>query len=138
MDLFLYNQDKAQAYGLNNEFFISPRIDNLECAYTSLQALINNYQNKTLSNETSCHVFAAFNHEEVGSSSNHGAASTFLIDTLTRILDNKNVHEVLASSIMLSKFSHLEAITGNPAAYASIIVPGTPSVQYRVGNSKAK
>ena len=102
MDLFLYNQDKAQAYGLNNEFFISPRIDNLECAYTSLQSLINNYQIKTLSNETSCHVFAAFNHEEVGSSSNHGAASTFLIDTLTRILDNKNVHEVLASSIMLS------------------------------------
>ena len=101
-DLFLYNMDKATTYGIDNEFFIAPRIDNLECAYTSLQALINNYQNKTLSNNNSCHVYAAFNHEEVGSSSNHGAGSTFLIDVLTRILNNKNIHQVLASSIMLS------------------------------------
>ena len=37
---------KNTPYGIDNEFFIAPRIDNLECAYTSLQALINNYQNK--------------------------------------------------------------------------------------------
>ena len=101
-DLFLYNSDKATTVGLDEEFFVAPRIDNLECAYTSLAAFIKNYNNKTLSNDTSCHVYASFNHEEVGSSSDHGAASTFLIDTLTRILNNNNVHEVLASSIMLS------------------------------------
>ena len=97
MDLFLYNQDKGQVVGIDNEFFVSPRIDNLECAYTSLEAFI---RSNTL--EDQCNVYASFNHEEVGSSSDHGANSTFLIDVLRKIVGYENIHETLARSIIVS------------------------------------
>ena len=54
------------------------------------------------SHESDCNVFASFNHEEVGSSSNHGANSTFLIDILKRIVGQENIFEALAKSIIVS------------------------------------
>ncbi len=78
-DLYLYPKEKGMMIGATNEYFISPKIDNLECAYTSLQAFLK------AENKDTVLVYAAFNHEEVGSNSNHGANSTFLEDTLKRI-----------------------------------------------------
>ena len=45
---------------------------------------------------------------------------------------------VTPSSTTSEKLFHLAEITGTPAAYESIIVPGIPSVKYCVGKSKAK
>ncbi len=39
-DLFLYNRTPASVWGAHEEFFSCPRIDDLECAYTSLAAFI--------------------------------------------------------------------------------------------------
>lgn len=83
-DLFLYPKETGKIIGANSEYFISPKIDNLECAYTSLQAFIKAENNEKVI------VYASFNHEEVGSSSNHGAGSTFLEDTLRRIANSYN------------------------------------------------
>ncbi len=79
-DLFLYNKEEARIIGYNNEFILGPRLDNLECYYTSLEALIEG------NNSENINIWAGFNNEEVGSGSNNGAFSTFLMDTINKIL----------------------------------------------------
>ncbi len=96
-DLFLYNKEKATLVGAHNEYILSSRLDDLECAYASIKSLI-------CANNKNIVVASIFNNEEVGSMSQNGADSTFLVDTLTRIaaalkLDYKML---LASSFMVS------------------------------------
>ena len=82
-DLGLYNMDEPTYVGLNKEFLVSPRIDNLECAYSTLDAFINS------ENENKINVYVAFHNEEVGSSTKQGANSTFLKDVLLKISKNE-------------------------------------------------
>lgn len=79
-DLFLYNKEEARLIGYSNEFISGPRLDNLECYYTSLEALIEG------DNSENINVWVGFNNEEVGSGSNNGAGSTFLIDVINKVL----------------------------------------------------
>ena len=69
-DLFLYNRTPASVWGANEEFFSCPRIDDLECAYTSLAAFI------AAPAAGHVNVCAVFDNEEVGSLSKQGADST--------------------------------------------------------------
>ena len=77
-DLFLYARTPGSVWGAEGEFFSCPRIDDLECAYTSLEAF--------LAADAAQHinVCAIFDNEEVGSGSKQGADSTFLTDVLAR------------------------------------------------------
>ena len=59
---------------------MAPQIDNLECAYLTHLAMLE------AQNSESINVYCAFDNEEVGSGSKQGALSTFLHDTLTRIV----------------------------------------------------
>jgi len=100
-DLFLYNRMKPTIWGSKDEFISSPKLDDLQCAFSSLRAFLNG------SNTKSINVYCCFDNEEVGSGTKQGAASTFLEDVLSRINENigKNREEylcALASSLMLS------------------------------------
>lgn len=78
-DLFLYNRVPGTIWGANKEFFSSTRLDDLQCAYTSMMGLLEGGNTDTVS------VCCVFDNEEVGSSTKQGADSTFLSDTLERI-----------------------------------------------------
>ncbi len=78
-DLYLYNREKSTSFGENGEFVLAPRLDDLGCAYTTLEGFISAVPKKTAS------VYAIFNNEEVGSSTKQGAASDFLEHVLKRI-----------------------------------------------------
>ena len=78
-DLFLYSRTPGSVWGAKNEFFSCGRIDDLECAYTSLRAFLEAAPGKHIN------LCAVFDNEEVGSCSKQGADSTFLRDTMTRI-----------------------------------------------------
>ena len=96
-DLSVYNRDQAKLVGVDKELFVSPRIDNLECAYTSLQAFLNS------NNDSKINVYASFNNEEVGSTTKQGAASTFLKEVLTRIVGNtEEYYQALSNSCLVS------------------------------------
>ena len=96
-DLSVYNRDQAKFVGVNQELLLSPRIDNLECAYTSLKAFVES------NNENKINVYAAFNNEEVGSNTKQGADSTFLSDVLRRIVkDDEELNMMLANSFLVS------------------------------------
>lgn len=98
-DLYLYNRTPASIWGNDNEFFSCPRIDNLQCAYTTLKGFLN-----AAGECKSLAVYSAFDNEETGSSTKQGANSQFLFDTLSRICESLNLdlRRVLASSFMVS------------------------------------
>lgn len=101
MDLFLYNRQKGAFWGCDNEFIASPRLDDLQCMYGTLQGFLAAEPAGNVS------VFCAFDNEETGSVSRQGAASTFLKDTLCRIslASGKTQEEhmsAIAGSFMIS------------------------------------
>ncbi len=78
-DLYLYNRDKGTFWGANNEFIASPRLDDLECVYSSMSAFIESEPKSNVS------VLSVFDNEEVGSGTRQGADSSLLEDVLRRI-----------------------------------------------------
>ena len=82
-ELFLYEYQKGIFMGQNEEFISASRIDNLCMVYAGLSALA-----ESCDGEENYKVFAAFDHEEVGSASAQGAHSGFLPYTLERISKN--------------------------------------------------
>ena len=98
MDLFVINRTRGSVFGADDAFFCAPRIDDLQCAYTTLAALLEMDQPKAIP------VYALFDNEEVGSETKQGAASTFLFDVLTRVAAHygRTLSELLPSSLMLS------------------------------------
>lgn len=77
-DLFLYSRTPGTVWGAQERFFSSPRIDDLECAFTSLMAFTQAKPAAWMN------VYALFDNEEVGSGTKQGADSTFLREVLAR------------------------------------------------------
>lgn len=75
-DAFLYVPERGQQW---NGFISAPRLDDLQCAFASLEAFLGAKSGKA------CPVYCLFDNEEVGSETKQGAASTFLHDTLSRL-----------------------------------------------------
>ena len=80
-DLMLYNRQAPTAFGADNEFIASPRLDDLQCVYGSLQGILAAKPSDYVA------IHAVFNNEEVGSETKQGAASSFLSDVLDRICE---------------------------------------------------
>lgn len=83
-ELSLVTRQKAARIGPDGEYFISPRIDDLECAATTLLGFLA----AAPETDSACApVWAMLDNEEVGSGTRQGANSTFLRDTLDRIVE---------------------------------------------------
>ena len=86
-DLVLATREKAVRMGLNGEYFMSGRIDDLECAYTTLWGFLQGRGEE----EGRGDIWVMFDNEEVGSSSRQGAQGTLMADVLTRIEESMGV-----------------------------------------------
>lgn len=97
-DLNLYNREQARIVGANDEFILAPRLDDLAGLFPAVQGFMDS------NNENSINVLCAFHNEEIGSLTEQGADSTFLIDILTRITNALNIDlfVALSNSIMVS------------------------------------
>ena len=80
-ELFLYNRMRGTIWGLEDEFFSAPKIDDLQCAYTAVKAFVNSQDSKN----SKIQMVALFDNEEVGSGTKQGADSDFLSQTIKRI-----------------------------------------------------
>lgn len=78
-DLFLYNRMPGTIWGADQEFVSSARLDDLQCAFASMEGLLRSQHQNFIA------VHCVMDNEEVGSGTKQGAASTFLKDTLLRI-----------------------------------------------------
>lgn len=100
-DLFLVNREKACFWGYKEEFVSSPKLDDLECAYTTLRGFIEaDHKHKV-------DVYCCFDNEEVGSNTKQGAMSTFMLSTLQRINEalgktQDEYYQAIAGSFMVS------------------------------------
>ena len=100
-ELFLYPRTKAVQTGLNGEFIVSPRLDDLQCVFGCLEGFLAAKAGESVP------VLTVFNNEEVGSNTRQGADSTFLTDVLERIahgcgLDSEAWKAAVANSFMVS------------------------------------
>lgn len=97
-DIFVYNPEDGREW---NGFISAPRLDDLQCAFSSLKAFIASKENGAMP------VCAVFDNEEVGSGTKQGAASTFLYDLLTRVEralggDGESYRRKVAQSFLVS------------------------------------
>ena len=93
-DLFLYDPQKGVTLG---EYISAPRLDDLQCAFSSLTAFLAAGESRSIP------VCCIFDNEEVGSETKQGAASTFLYDTLTRLCAAlSSLSAAMACSALLS------------------------------------
>ena len=137
-ELFLYPRTKAVQTGLNGEFIVSPRLDDLQCVFGCLEGFLSAKPGGSLP------VLAVFNNEEVGSNTRQGADSTFLTDVLERIahgcgLDSEGWKAAAANSFMVSADNAHAIHTAHPeyarcwaAASSSSTTPtsATPRTPY--------
>jgi aspartyl aminopeptidase len=79
-DLMTHDLTPSTLSGLDDQFVSAPRLDNQASCYAGLEALLDATAGEHLP------VLALFDHEEVGSTSDHGADSELLMTTLERIV----------------------------------------------------
>jgi aspartyl aminopeptidase len=79
-DISVADTQPPAVFGLDDAFFAGGRLDNLSSVHASLAAFL-----ALPASLSSTVVFAAFDHEEVGSDTRSGASGPLLSDILTRI-----------------------------------------------------
>ena len=115
-DLFLYPRCCGRVWGAEDEYVCSPRLDDLQCAFSCLQGLINSKGGSSAS------VLCIFDNEEVGSNTKQGADSSFLEDVLFRCcealgMSSSEYRRKLAGSFMVSA-DNAHAVHPNHPEYA--------------------
>ncbi len=97
-DAMLHDLTPSVIGGIDDEFVYAPRIDNQVSCWAGLQALID-----APADSPPSAVLCLFDHEEVGSTSAQGAASTLLPTVLERIAGSRGaLHPALARSLCVS------------------------------------
>ncbi len=97
-DLSLYDAQPGTLGGLNEEFVLSARLDNLASCHASVQALLGSG-----AAGRATRVIALYDHEEVGSQSTAGARSRFLRSLLHRLANAYPRASAQATSRALSR-----------------------------------
>lgn len=129
-ELFLYIRQKGCVLGENNQWILSPRLDDLQCVYASLEGMLGAKPKEYIA------LSAFFDNEEVGSGTKQGADSTFLEQTIERIgetlsLKQGEMDRLLSQSFLISADNahalhpnHPEKadITNRPALNGGIVV----------------
>lgn len=87
-DLFLIPTDLPAIIGKENTIISSYRIDNLSSVFASLKAF-----NQTKARNHTLQMLVFFDHEEIGSSTEEGAFSSFFEEVLRRILISQKMTE---------------------------------------------
>lgn len=100
-DLFLYVREQGKVLGANGEFVLSPRLDDLQCAYSSMRAFVDSVPKEYIN------ICAVFDNEEVGSGTKQGADSTFMEDVLLRCCEALGMspgkyRQLVAGSFLIS------------------------------------
>ena len=100
-DLFIYDTEKACVAGLNGEFVLSGRLDDLSMAHAAITAIT-----EATDTEATC-VSAIFDNEETGSGTKQGAHSPVLTNILRRVakcqgVDFEGFCQAVSKSFLIS------------------------------------
>lgn len=99
-ELSIYDSEKPEFVGLNDEFISASRLDNINSCSALVSAIIESDTNESIN------MIALFDHEEIGSRSKQGAASILLHDLVARIIKAdgrlENAEDWIYDSMILS------------------------------------
>lgn len=100
-DLMTHVLEPSRLIGADADLVSAPRLDNQGTCYAGLEALLAAEPGPTIA------TLALFDHEEVGSTSDHGAQSEFLITALERIVlaaggDREDFLRLMTASMLAS------------------------------------
>ena len=84
-ELMTHDLAPSQLIGTDRELLSAPRLDNQGTCYAGLRALLDAAPGDTVQAESTA-MLALFDHEEVGSGSERGAASDFLVTVCERLI----------------------------------------------------
>ena len=110
-DLFTFDVAAPARFGLHAEFLASGRLDNLSSTHAAITA-IEDFDGSADGHRGDIAIFAAFDHEEVGSATSSGAAGPLLEDVLYRIASTLGL-DVDGTRAMLARSSCISADTGH-------------------------
>lgn len=100
-ELTIYNTDTPCFVGLKDEFVSAPRLDNLSSTQALVEGIAESQRTRGLN------MMIVFDHEEIGSRSKQGAASTLLTTLLEKIyvslgLDAVDLTNAMEESLFMS------------------------------------
>lgn len=98
-DLFLYQGEAGHMIGANQEYILSPRLDDLQCVFASMRGMLKAQPEKY------ANVMVIFDNEEIGSRTRQGADSDFLKNVLQLIgkaYPKQEYVRILADSFCIS------------------------------------
>ncbi len=103
-DLMLYDVAPPTIGGVHGEFIFSARLDNLAMCHAAVRAIMHAASEQV---GDSVPLIALFDHEEIGSASSRGAASSLLPTVIERIVQTRCVareayHRAVANSVCIS------------------------------------
>lgn len=78
-ELHIYNKDECALVGMEEEFLLAPRLDNLTSSYALTKAIIEGRRDQGVN------MAVVFDHEEIGSRTKQGAGSTLLAAVLEKV-----------------------------------------------------
>ena len=112
-DLYLYVRQNACVWGMEEEFISAQALDDLQCAWCCTQGFLQAEDSESIG------VLCVFDSEEVGSSSQQGAASNLLEGVLSRVCAclGLEMARMLAQSFMVSA-DNAHAVHPNHPEYA--------------------
>lgn len=85
-EMVLYDTQKSEIGGINDEFIFSARLDNLMMSYCATVGIIESLSdNGALDKESGIRVISLFDHEEIGSRTQQGADSNLLPAVIKRL-----------------------------------------------------
>ncbi len=96
-DLFMYNSERGVQVGMQGEFLLSPKLDDLACAFTTLMGF------KKATPKEYINVYCLFDNEEVGSQTRQGAGSDFLVNTL-KFIAKQSEYRMELDTVMEDSF----------------------------------
>jgi len=94
-DLCVYNADQPDYIGIGDDFFSSPRLDNLTSVLACLKAIIESKNKKDI------HMIALYDNEEIGSRSKQGADSYITNLLLEKIYEGLGLTKSALTNAML-------------------------------------
>ena len=111
-ELTVYNKEKPEFVGLNDEFISASRLDNLNSCSALVSAIIDSDRTNGMN------LIALFDHEEIGSRSKQGAGSILLHDMLERILQEAGQEKEACSRLYNSMILSVDVAHGLHPNYA--------------------
>lgn len=100
-EMYIYNREQAELWGLNREFLSGPRLDNITSVQACLSGLLDSSRTDGLD------MIVLFDNEEIGSRTKQGADSMMLANILELIylafgLDRQTFLTAMLQSFLLS------------------------------------